>query len=45
MDKRKDNQTGIYEGIKITVIFGENGKVSTSYPNKEQDGGIKHENR
>ena len=43
--KPRDSITGIYEGIKITVIFGENGKVSTSYPNKEQDGGIKHENR
>ena len=43
--KPRDSITGIYEGIRMTVIFGENGKVSTSYPNKEQDGGIKHENR
>ena len=43
--KPRDSITGIYEGIKITVIFGENGKVSTSFPNKEQDGGIKYENR
>ena len=43
--KPRDSITGIYEGIRMTVIFGENGKVSTSFPNKEQDGGIKHEDR
>lgn len=33
--------TGEYKGVRITIVFGKNGSISTIYPNKEQPGGIK----
>lgn len=32
------SHTGIYKGIKVTIIFGKNGKISTVYPEKDQGG-------
>ena len=34
-----------YEGVKITIIFAGNMKISTVFPNKEQKGGTKNGNR
>ncbi len=36
--------TGEYKGVRITIVFGKNGSISTVYPNKEQPGGIKNDN-
>jgi hypothetical protein len=33
--------TGQYKGVKVTIVFGKNGSISTIYPNKDQPGGIK----
>ncbi len=34
-----------YKDIKISIIFGKNKSISTAYPNKNQEGGIKYDNR
>ncbi|HBF68518.1 MAG TPA: hypothetical protein DDW20_04260 [Firmicutes bacterium] len=30
--------TGIYRGIRVTIIFGKNRNISTVFPNKDQEG-------
>ena len=35
----------VYEGVKITIVFGKNKSVSTAFPNKEQEGGLVYDNR
>ena len=32
----RTQHTKIYKNVKVTVIFGENGSISTVYPNKDQ---------
>lgn len=34
-----------YLGVRITIIFAGNMKISTAFPSKNQDGGIKNGNR
>lgn len=44
MPAERSSITGEYKGVKVTIIFGKNGSISTIYPNKEQPGGIKDDN-
>lgn len=42
--KSGTRHTAVVNGVSITIIFGENGKIESAYPSKDQPGGIKDDN-
>ena len=39
--KACDDHAGIVNGVSVTIIYGENGTISTIFPSETQPGGIK----
>lgn len=39
--KAHEHYTGEVNGVSVTIIFGENGTISTAFPSQKQPGGIK----